>query len=30
MIIDELGELTFAEVQQRSNKLAHAFAEQGI
>ena len=30
MIIDELGELTFAEVQERSNKLAHAFAEKGI
>ena len=30
MIIDELGELTFAEVHERSNKLANAFAEQGI
>ena len=30
MIIDELGELTFAEVQERSNKLAHAFRERGI
>ncbi len=30
MIIDELGELTFAEVHERSNKLAQAFAEQGI
>ena len=30
MIIDELGELTFSEVQQRSNRLAHAFAEKGI
>ena len=30
MIIDELGELTFAEVQERSNKLANAFAEKGI
>jgi len=30
MIIDELGELTFAEVQDRSNKLARAFRGQGI
>jgi acyl-CoA synthetase (AMP-forming)/AMP-acid ligase II len=30
MIIDELGELTFAEVHERSNKLANAFAGQGI
>ncbi|MDX6587809.1 MAG: hypothetical protein QOI31_2282 [Solirubrobacterales bacterium] len=30
MIIDELGELTFAGVHERSNKLAHAFAEKGI
>ena len=30
MIIDELGELTFAEVHERSNKLANAFADQGI
>ncbi len=30
MIIDELGELTFAEVQERSNKLAHALAGKGI
>ena len=30
MIIDELGELSFAEVHERSNKLAHAFADQGI
>ena len=30
MIIDELGELTFAEVQARSNKLARALREQGI
>jgi acyl-CoA synthetase (AMP-forming)/AMP-acid ligase II len=30
MIIDELGELTFAQVQERSNRLAHAFAEKGI
>ncbi len=30
MIIDELGELTFAEVQERSNKLANAFAAKGI
>jgi acyl-CoA synthetase (AMP-forming)/AMP-acid ligase II len=30
MIIDELGELTFAEMQKRSNKLARAFADQGI
>jgi acyl-CoA synthetase (AMP-forming)/AMP-acid ligase II len=30
MIIDELGSLTFAEVQERTNKLANAFSEQGI
>jgi acyl-CoA synthetase (AMP-forming)/AMP-acid ligase II len=30
MIIDELGELTFAQVQERSNKLARAFAKNGI
>ncbi len=30
MIIDEIGELTFSEVQERSNKLANAFAEEGI
>jgi fatty-acyl-CoA synthase len=30
MIIDELGELTFAEVQERSNRLAHAFADEGL
>ena len=30
MIIDELGELTFSEVHERSNKLANAFAAQGI
>ena len=30
MLIDDLGELTFAEVQERSNKLANAFAKKGI
>ena len=30
MIVDELGELTFAEVHSRSNRLARALAEQGI
>ncbi|MDQ3729454.1 MAG: acyl-CoA synthetase [Actinomycetota bacterium] len=30
MIIDELGELSFSEVQKRSNRLARAFREQGI
>jgi acyl-CoA synthetase (AMP-forming)/AMP-acid ligase II len=30
MIIDELGELTFSEVHERSNKLANALAEKGI
>jgi acyl-CoA synthetase (AMP-forming)/AMP-acid ligase II len=29
-IIDELGSLTFKEVHERSNGLAHALAEQGI
>src|SRR4051794_25327501 len=29
-IIDELGSLTFAEVQRRTNGLAHALAERGI
>jgi acyl-CoA synthetase (AMP-forming)/AMP-acid ligase II len=29
-IIDELGQLTFAEVHRRTNGLAHAFAEAGI
>ena len=30
MIVDELGELTFAQVQERSNKLAHALQREGI
>ena len=30
MIIDELGSLTFAEVHSRSNRLARAFAKQGV
>ena len=30
MIIDELGELTFSEVHQRSNRLARALAKQGV
>ena len=30
MIVDELGGLSFAEVHERSNKLAHALADQGI
>ena len=30
MIIDELGELTFAEVHRRSNRLARALAERGV
>jgi fatty-acyl-CoA synthase len=30
MIVDELGSLTFAEVQSRSNRLARALAKQGI
>src|SRR3954464_14071965 len=29
-IIDELGQLTFTEVHERSNGLAHAFADAGI
>ena len=30
MIVDELGSLTFAEVQARSNRLARALAKQGV
>ena len=30
MIVDELGELTFAEVHERSNRLARALTKQGI
>ncbi|MDQ3572851.1 MAG: AMP-binding protein [Actinomycetota bacterium] len=30
MLIDELGELTFAEVQSRTNRLARALAKQGV
>ncbi|CAN5184605.1 long-chain-fatty-acid--CoA ligase FadD2 [soil metagenome] len=30
MVIDELGELTFAEVQARSNRLARALRERGV
>src|SRR5918999_2753035 len=29
-IVDERGSLTFAEVDRRTNALAHAFAEEGI
>ena len=29
-IVDELGTLTFREVHERSNALAHALAEQGV
>ncbi|UJA21960.1 AMP-binding protein [Thermoleophilia bacterium SCSIO 60948] len=30
MISDEIGELTYAEVQERTNKLANALAEEGV
>ena len=29
-VIDERGELTYKELHERSNALAHAFAERGI
>src|SRR5215210_7665840 len=29
-LIDELGQLTFREIQQRTNALAHALADDGV
>src|SRR5258708_38676059 len=30
MVIDEMGTLTFAEIDRRTNALAHALAESGV